>query len=48
VFEDAIHGEQFGAFSEAPLVEVFVVFANEEMRHRVSDESTEYHATLFS
>jgi len=36
------------AFSKAPLVEVFVESANEKVRHRVSDENPEYHATLFS
>ena len=36
VFEDTVHGEQFGAFSKASLVEALVVFANEKVAERLS------------
>ena len=45
-FQDGVHGEQLGAVGEAPLVETVVVFANEKVRHRVSEGSTGYHAAI--
>jgi hypothetical protein len=48
MLEHAVLGEQIGAFGKEPLVEIVVVFANEEMRHGVIEENTAYHATYFS
>jgi hypothetical protein len=48
VLQDSVYGKQLGAVSEAPLVETVVVFANEKVRHRVSEGNTGYHAAIFS